>query len=93
MARVLTTTDAVRARFTALGRDLVFFDGPGGTQVPDSVIDAIGDYLRTANANLDLANRNLKRAHDAVQKYFVKTSQSHLLNVPGLQTLRKQLLE
>ncbi|HEU5362566.1 MAG TPA: cysteine desulfurase-like protein [Gaiellaceae bacterium] len=44
--------DAVRARFTALQRDLVFFDGPGGTQVPDSVIEAIGDYLRDANANL-----------------------------------------
>ncbi|HEY6961389.1 MAG TPA: cysteine desulfurase-like protein [Gaiellaceae bacterium] len=52
MARVLTTVDAVRARFTALQRDLAFFDGPGGTQVPDSVIDAIAGYLRDANANL-----------------------------------------
>ena len=52
VARVLTTVDAVRARFTALQRDLAFFDAPGGTQVPDSVIDAIGDYLREANANL-----------------------------------------
>ena len=26
--------------------------GPGGTQVPDSVIDAIADYLRESNANL-----------------------------------------
>ena len=52
MARVLTTVDAVRARFTALQRPLAFFDGPGGTQVPDSVIDAIASYLREANANL-----------------------------------------
>jgi cysteine desulfurase family protein (TIGR01976 family) len=52
MARVLTTVDAARARFTALQRPLAFFDGPGGTQVPNSVIDAIGDYLRSANANL-----------------------------------------
>jgi cysteine desulfurase family protein (TIGR01976 family) len=52
VARVLTTVDAVRARFTALQRDLTFFDAPGGTQVPDSVIDAIGDYLREANSNL-----------------------------------------
>jgi cysteine desulfurase family protein (TIGR01976 family) len=52
MARVLTTIDAVRARFTALQRPLAFFDGPGGTQVPDSVIDAIARYLREANANL-----------------------------------------
>jgi cysteine desulfurase family protein (TIGR01976 family) len=44
--------DAARARFTALQRDLVFFDGPGGTQVPDSVIEAIGRYLRESNANV-----------------------------------------
>lgn len=51
MARVLSNVDAVRARFGALQRPLAFFDGPGGTQVPDSVIDAIAGYLRTANAN------------------------------------------
>jgi cysteine desulfurase family protein (TIGR01976 family) len=43
---------AVRARFTALDRPLAFFDGPGGTQVPDSVIEAMATYLREANANL-----------------------------------------
>jgi cysteine desulfurase family protein (TIGR01976 family) len=43
---------AVRARFSGLQRDLVFFDGPGGTQVPDTVIDAIAGYLRASNANL-----------------------------------------
>ena len=42
---------AVRARFTALQRDLVFFDAPGGSQVPDEVIDAIATYLRESNAN------------------------------------------
>ena len=52
MARVLTAVENVRARFTALQRPLAFFDGPGGTQVPDTVIDAIADYLREANANL-----------------------------------------
>jgi cysteine desulfurase family protein (TIGR01976 family) len=45
--------EAVRARFTALQQPLAFFDGPGGTQVPDSVIDAIADYLRSSNANTD----------------------------------------
>ena len=52
MARVLTTVESVRTRFSALQRPLAFFDGPGGTQVPDSVIDAIAGYLRDANANL-----------------------------------------
>jgi cysteine desulfurase family protein (TIGR01976 family) len=53
VARVVTTVDSVRARFTALQRPLTFFDGPGGTQVPDSVIDAIADYFRYSNANTD----------------------------------------
>jgi cysteine desulfurase family protein (TIGR01976 family) len=46
------TIEEVRARFSALQRPLAFFDGPGGTQVPDSVIDAIAGYLRRDNANL-----------------------------------------
>jgi cysteine desulfurase family protein (TIGR01976 family) len=49
-----TTLDvaAVRARFSALDRRLAFFDGPGGTQCPDEVIEAIARYLRESNANI-----------------------------------------
>ena len=43
---------AVRARFSALDRPTAFLDGPGGTQVPDSVVEAIAAYLRGSNANL-----------------------------------------
>ena len=48
----------VRSRFPALSQEIdgripVFFDGPGGTQVPQTVIDAISDYLRGSNANTD----------------------------------------
>jgi cysteine desulfurase family protein (TIGR01976 family) len=46
-----TTVEAVRTRFSALQRPLTFFDAPGGTQVPDSVIEAIAGYLRNSNAN------------------------------------------
>ena len=70
MARVLTTIESVRAQFSALQRDLVFFDAPGGTQVPDSVIDAIAGYLRDENANLGgpfetsrLSDALIERAH------------------------------
>jgi cysteine desulfurase family protein (TIGR01976 family) len=50
----VTTLDAaaVRARFSSLDRKLAFFDGPGGTQCPDEVIDAISSYLRESNANV-----------------------------------------
>ncbi|MDE3026150.1 MAG: cysteine desulfurase-like protein [Acidobacteriota bacterium] len=44
--------EAVRARFSALSAPTAFFDGPGGTQCPDAVIDAIAAYLRESNANL-----------------------------------------
>ena len=52
MATTLLDVAAVRARYTALQRRLAFFDGPGGTQCPDEVIDAIAGYLRHDNANV-----------------------------------------
>jgi cysteine desulfurase family protein (TIGR01976 family) len=52
MSTVALDVAAVRNRFSALRRGLAFFDGPGGTQVPDEVIDAIATYLRESNANV-----------------------------------------
>ena len=52
MSAVALDVDAVRSRFTSLRTPVAFFDGPGGTQCPDSVIEAIATYLRDSNANL-----------------------------------------
>jgi len=52
MSTTLLDIEAVRARFSALQRPLAFFDGPGGTQCPDEVIDAIASYMRESNANI-----------------------------------------
>ena len=52
MATVALDVASVRRRFSALQRGLAFFDGPGGTQVPDEVIEAIATYLRESNANV-----------------------------------------
>ncbi|MCU1296788.1 MAG: cysteine desulfurase family protein [Acidobacteriaceae bacterium] len=46
----------VRSQFPSLsqtinGQSAIFLDGPGGTQVPQRVIDAISDYLKRNNAN------------------------------------------
>src|SRR2546429_3346690 len=46
----------IRSQFPSLtqtlnGHPAAFLDGPGGTQVPQRVIDAIADYLRRDNAN------------------------------------------
>ncbi|CAB4686290.1 unannotated protein [freshwater metagenome] len=46
-----TEIEKIRRRFSAFRLPLAFFDGPGGTQTPDTVIEAISDYLRTSNAN------------------------------------------
>lgn len=51
MTRAGLDVEAVRARFPSLASGLAFFDGPGGTQVPDTVIEAIAGYLRSSNAN------------------------------------------
>ena len=48
--------DAIRAQFPALARleqgtPVAYFDGPGGTQVPRAVAEAMTDYLYHHNAN------------------------------------------
>jgi cysteine desulfurase family protein (TIGR01976 family) len=52
----VATVDEIRARFPALerrhaGRPVAYFDGPGGTQVPTAVSDAVTEYLLHHNAN------------------------------------------
>ena len=44
--------EAVRARFPALASDDVYLDGPGGSQAPQEVLDAVAAYLGGSNANL-----------------------------------------
>ncbi len=48
--------NALRGRFPALSRRVgdasaMYLDGPGGSQAPDSVIEAVAGYLRDANSN------------------------------------------
>ena len=50
------TDQSIRSQFPILQRKvnrkpLIFLDGPAGTQVPQSVIDAISTYYQTSNAN------------------------------------------
>ena len=53
---VVASVDRIRAHFPALtrteaGLPVAYFDGPGGTQVPRSVADAVSGYLLEHNAN------------------------------------------
>ena len=56
MKTLALNVDAIRREFPSLelelaGQQAVFLDGPGGTQVPRRVIDAVTNYYLTANAN------------------------------------------
>ena len=64
--------DALRLRFPALqmtvdGHPAVFLDGPGGTQVPQSVIDAVSGYYREMNANSGGAFLTSRRSDEMVE--------------------------
>jgi cysteine desulfurase family protein (TIGR01976 family) len=79
---------AIRQQFPALqrivrGRSPVFLDGPGGSQVPQQVIDAIAHYLSTCNANHGgvfttsvESDTVLRAAHEAVAD-FVNAASAH----------------
>ena len=82
MSTVTLDLDTVRARFSALQAPTAFFDGSGGTQVPDSVIDAIADYLRGSNANLDGAFDSSRRS-DALVAQARATAAAFLGCEPG----------
>ncbi len=41
----------IRAQFPALQQDAIFLDNPGGTQVPQQVLDRMNQYLVEMNAN------------------------------------------
>src|SRR5215211_7411642 len=52
----VASTETIRTHFPALqrshrGHPVAYFDGPGGTQVPRSVVEAMADYLLNHNAN------------------------------------------
>jgi cysteine desulfurase family protein (TIGR01976 family) len=52
----IASVEEIRAQFPALERKhkgslVAYFDGPGGTQVPQAVADAVSDYLLNHNAN------------------------------------------
>jgi cysteine desulfurase family protein (TIGR01976 family) len=71
-ARRATALESVRSHFPALERTLgglpvAYFDGPGGTQVPLAVADAVRDYLLRNNANEGWAYRSSRETSAALE--------------------------
>lgn len=59
---------AVRAQFPALAEGAAHFDGPGGSQTPECVADAVAGALRSAIANRGVATRAEQRAEGIVHR-------------------------
>jgi cysteine desulfurase family protein (TIGR01976 family) len=90
----------LRDQFPALeqtdeeNRPFVYFDGPGGTQVPGSVIDAMADYLTRANSNVHGAFATSQRsdqviaeAHQAMADFLNAASPDEIVFGPNMTTL------
>jgi cysteine desulfurase family protein (TIGR01976 family) len=66
------STADIRANFPALKRmhknyPVVYFDGPGGTQVPHQVVEAMTDYLYNHNANTHWAYPTSEETDAAIE--------------------------
>jgi cysteine desulfurase family protein (TIGR01976 family) len=89
----------VRPQFPALalvdgGRPAVYFDGPGGTQVPRRVIDAMTHYLIHTNSNHGGAFRTtresdavLQAAHEAMADLLNAASPQEIVFGANMTTL------
>lgn len=75
----------IRSQFPALVRNptTIFFDNPAGTQVPQGVIDAYGEYYSRMNANsggyFQTSRATDEMTHDVRQEmaYFLNANDPH----------------
>jgi cysteine desulfurase family protein (TIGR01976 family) len=94
-----TETATIRRAFPALaleqdGHPVVYFDNPGGTQVPQVCIDAIVRYLTTANANTYGAFLTARRTsamlaevHTAMADFLNAADAREIVFGPNMTTL------
>ncbi len=96
----MTTLDigALRSRFPALARmhsdqSFIYFDGPGGTQVPRTVIDAVTRYYESSNANhggtfatSEISDAVVDDAHAAIAD-LLGVSSAEIVLGPNMTTL------
>jgi cysteine desulfurase family protein (TIGR01976 family) len=85
VSTVALDVEAVRRRFSALRQPLAFFDGPGGTQVPDEVIDAVAAYYRESNANVSGPYATSRRTEALVER--ARTTAGEFLRCASEETI------
>jgi cysteine desulfurase family protein (TIGR01976 family) len=81
--RFLSSTERIRAQFPALERRyraqaVSYFDGPGGTQVPRAVVEAMADYMYNHNANTHWAFPSSQETDAAID--HARTALADFLN-------------
>ncbi|MCB1124170.1 MAG: cysteine desulfurase-like protein, partial [Verrucomicrobiae bacterium] len=95
----MTDLSVVRAQFPALGlidegKPRIHFDNPAGTQVPESVLQAIRDYLVNHNANAhgsfrtsQLSDHVVEEAHQAMADFLNAPSAKEIIFGPNMTSL------
>jgi cysteine desulfurase family protein (TIGR01976 family) len=82
----LASVEEIRAQFPALERihnnyPVAYFDGPGGTQVPRPVVEAMADYLYHHNANTHWAYPTSQETDAAIED--ARLACAEFLNASG----------
>jgi cysteine desulfurase family protein (TIGR01976 family) len=97
---VVFDIEAVRASFPALTSGNIFFDNPGGTQVPTKVIQTMGDYLVRTNANHGGAFKTsresdeiLTNARSAMADFLNAENPAEIIFGPNMTTLTFRMSE
>ena len=90
MAQSNFDTRSIRKQFPALSQKhnnlpMVFIDGPAGTQVPQSVIDAITHYYTNSNANTHGAFKTTRETDHIIAE--MRSSMATLLGADGPHTI------
>ena len=95
--------DVIRSQFPAFTREVnghsaAYFDGPAGSQVPQSVIEAISEYLAHSNANCgasfvtsEATDAALEKSRLACQDFLNAPTENEIVFGPNMTTLTLSL--
>ncbi|MGL5109261.1 MAG: cysteine desulfurase-like protein [Vibrio ordalii] len=103
MTEMIFTPEKVRTQFSALsqiyhGKPVSFLDGPGGSQVPKSVIEKMSEYLGHFNSNLgghyfssQITTDLILQARESVQALLNAESSGNIVFGANMTSLTFQL--
>jgi cysteine desulfurase family protein (TIGR01976 family) len=86
----MNISNHIRSQFKSLhreykGKPLIYMDGPGGTQIPDSVVEAMDSYYATSNTNTHGFFPTSKETDKVIDQ--ARESMADFLNAEGPDTI------